>query len=108
MTCAGYTIGLVNNVLDPGENPGWPIDRTMQLYFGGRVDLIVCGHTHIESIRRYDDVIVINPGSPTFPPNYLAQLATVAVLELDPSRGGTVTTYDLRTLAPLAGRSVSF
>ncbi len=40
--------------------------------------------------------------------NYTAQLGTVGVLELDPSRGGTVTTFDLRRLAPLAGLSVSF
>jgi len=29
-TCAGFTIGLVHDVLDPEEFPKWPIERTME------------------------------------------------------------------------------
>jgi putative phosphoesterase len=30
----GWTIGVVHEVLDPIEMPHWPIERTMQRYFG--------------------------------------------------------------------------
>jgi predicted phosphodiesterase len=80
----------------------------METYFGGPTDLIVCGHSHVESIKRYDNVLVINPGSPTFPHNYSAQPGTVAVLTLEENRGGGVTVYDLKTLAALPGLEVTF
>lgn len=105
---AGVTIGLVHDVFDPEEFPQWPIERTMEFYFGCRTGLIVCGHTHVECIKRYNDVLVINPGSPTFPHNYSAQPGTVAVLTLAENRGGAVTVYDLKTLSPLPGLSVHF
>ncbi len=106
--CAGFTIGLVHDVLDPAEFPKWSIERTMEFYFGRRTDLIVCGHTHVESLKRYGEVLVINPGSPTFPHNYSAQPGTVAVLTLEENRGGAVTVYDLKTLASLSGLSATF
>jgi hypothetical protein len=107
-TAAGYTLGLVHDVLDPEEFPKWPVERTMEVYFQRRTDLIVCGHTHVESIKQYNGVLVINPGSPTFPHNYAAQPGTVAVLELEQNRGGAVTVYDLKTLAALPGLSITF
>ena len=73
--CAGYTLGLVHDVLDPSEYPHWPIERTMERAFGRRTDIIVCGHTHVERAQRYADVLVINPGSPTYPHNYAASRA---------------------------------
>ncbi|MGH8009291.1 MAG: metallophosphoesterase family protein, partial [Candidatus Binatia bacterium] len=107
-TGAGFRIGLIHDVLDPDEYPQWPIERTMELYFGGHTDLIVCGHTHVECIKCYGDVLVINPGSPTFPHNDSAQPGTVAVLTLAENRGGTVTVYDLKTLEALPGLCVIF
>jgi putative phosphoesterase len=106
---AGFTIGLVHDVLDPHEFPHWPIERTMEVYFGRHTDLIVCGHTHVECINHYNGVLVINPGSPTFPHNYSAQPGTVALLTLTAHRrGGAVTVYDLKTLAALPGLSLRF
>jgi putative phosphoesterase len=107
-TGAGFRIGLVHDVLDPDEFPTWPIERTMEVYFGGRTELIVCGHTHVERVSRYGDVLVINPGSPTFPHNYSAQPGTVAVLTLEQNRGGTVMVYDLKTLEALPGLVKTF
>ena len=106
--CAGYTLGLVHDVLDPNECPQWPIQRTMDQYFDRRPDIIVCGHTHVERIRRYDDVLVINPGSPTYPHNYSAQLGTVGVMKLEENRVGSVEIYNLKTLAVLPELSTTF
>ncbi len=103
MTLHGWTLGLVHDVLDPNEMPQWPITRTVQQYFGCHTDIVICGHTHVEAIRRYDDVWVINPGSPTYPHNLNAQPGTAGVLELEPGSDARIVIYDLKTLAPMPG-----
>lgn len=103
ITLAGWTIGMVHDVLDPEEMPHWPLERTMQRYFGQTTDLVICGHTHVERIQRYGDVWVINPGSPTYPHNLQAQPGTVGLLQLADHGSATVTIYDLKTLQPLPG-----
>jgi putative phosphoesterase len=107
ITCAGWTVGVVHDVLDPEEMPQWPIARTMQHYFGQQTDMIVCGHTHVERIRRYGEVWVINPGSPTFPHNLAAQPGTVGLLQLELGGPAHVAIYDLNTLEPLPNLSVT-
>jgi len=96
----GWTVGMVHEVLDPVEMPHWPIERTMQHYFGCRTDIIVRGHTHVEGVQRYGDVWVINPGSPTYPRNLQAQPGTVGVLRLEEGHRADLTIYDLKTLQP--------
>jgi putative phosphoesterase len=106
LTCHSWTLGMVHDVLDPTEMPHWPIERTMQHYFGCPTDIIICGHTHVERIQRYGDTWVINPGSPTFPHNLTAQPGTVGMLTLAEGQRAQVTIYDLKTCAPLPGFSV--
>ncbi len=98
-------MGLVHDVLDPEEMPTWPIERTVQHYFGQPVDIIICGHTHVERICRYDQVWVINPGGPTYPHNLAAQPGTVGILTLENDERASLIIYDLKTLAPLPGLS---
>lgn len=102
VTHAGWTIGLVHDVLDPTKMPHWPLERTMQHYFGRRTDLIVCGHTHVERLAQYDGVWVINPGSATLPHNLTAQPGTAGVLLLEGNRAHA-TIYDLKTRQPVPG-----
>ncbi len=104
----GYTLGLAHEVLDPSEYPHWPIERTMEQAFGRRTDMIVCGHTHVERIQRYAGVLIINPGSPTYPHNCAAQPGTVGLLTLQEAGGGTVEICDLKTLAVLPEFSTTF
>lgn len=103
MTCQGWTIGMVHDVLDPEELPHWPLERTMQRYFGQATDLVICGHTHVERIQRYGEVWVINPGSPTYPHNLQAQPGTAGILRLEEGGSAEVVIYDLKTLHPLPG-----
>lgn len=105
LPCTGWHLGLVHDVLDPEEMPTWPIERTVQHYFGQPTDIIICGHTHVECIRRYHQVWVINPGSPTYPHNLAAQPGTVGLLTLEDEQRATVAIYDLKTRAPLPGFS---
>lgn len=107
VSCAGWSIGLVHDVLDPAEMPHWPIERTMQHYFGRRTDIIVCGHTHVERLVQHDDVWVVNPGSATFPHNLAAQPGTVGILVLDGDRAGA-TIYDLKTQEPMPGLAMTW
>jgi len=105
LTYHGWMLGLVHDVLDPEEMPTWPIERTMQHYFGQPTDMIICGHTHVERICRYERVWVINPGSPTYPHNLAAQPGTVGILTLEDDERASVVIYDLKALAPLPGLS---
>lgn len=103
VTHHGWTLGMVHDVLDPEEMPHWPIERTMQRYFGRPVDLVICGHTHVERIQRYGEVWVVNPGSPTYPHNLQAQPGTVGILQLEETGNAEVVIYDLKTLQSLPG-----
>lgn len=42
-------------------------------------DVVVFGHTHYAKIEYYNDILLVNPGSPTVP-NYVPKLGTVALL----------------------------
>lgn len=44
-------------------------------------DVIVFGHTHSASMQTKGDVLLVNPGSPTFP-HYEVKLGTVALLSV--------------------------
>ncbi len=59
----GVTIGLTHGVV-------YPKGDTQQLYYKAKeleVDVLVSGHTHQPLIEQIDDVLLLNPGSPTQP-----------------------------------------
>lgn len=45
-------------------------------------EVIVFGHTHRASLERNGDMLLVNPGSPTFP-GYKQELGTVALLTIN-------------------------
>jgi len=45
-------------------------------------DAVIYGHTHKALIEKYKGVLVINPGSPTWPNNF-PELGTVGLLSID-------------------------
>ena len=45
-------------------------------------DIVVYGHTHKSMLEKYKGVLIINPGSPTWPNNF-PELGTVAILTLN-------------------------
>jgi len=45
-------------------------------------DVVVYGHTHAARIEDYKGVLMVNPGSPTWP-GYLPKPGTVAILSVD-------------------------
>ncbi len=59
------------------------LDRVRQRFPGVSPDVVVYGHTHIESVDRVDGLLCVNPGSPTLPHNKSLRLGTIGFLEID-------------------------
>ena len=62
-------IGLAHGVPDPEDITWLSLETIMGRIFGGPVDVIVCGSTHVPHVKHLDDVLMVNPGSSTFPNN---------------------------------------
>lgn len=86
-------IGLVHDFQLPEAPPLRTLGGLMRHYFGGPVNVIVRGSTHRAEITSVKGVLVVNPGSPTFPDHQSARPGTVGYLEIE---GGRVTPSILR------------
>lgn len=53
---------------------------------GERVDVLIAGDTHVERLEFRDDVLFVNPGSPTLPHHKEYRLGTAAVLDIERDR----------------------
>jgi predicted phosphodiesterase len=62
----------------------------MRAHFGGSVDILVMGHSHLEGVTRFGRTLVINPGSATLPRNLVDVPGTVGILEI--SSAGEIAT----------------
>jgi putative phosphoesterase len=81
MTVGGLSLGLAHAVEYP-ELDWYPLEKSMQRFFGGRVDILVCGDSHVPVAEECKGVVVINSGSPSLPWG-LRQLGTVGLLQVD-------------------------
>lgn len=106
LTLEGHTIGLVHDLMVRGVDevrPGalgakFPADRSLSdavaQFFGSRVDTVVFGHTHYAMAETHQDILFVNPGSPTLP-KQVRKLGTVAVMELGPATERSARIVDL-------------
>jgi putative phosphoesterase len=78
---AGWRIGLRHSIVYP-EMGHWTVESEMQRCFGGAVDIVVVGDTHVELAEVCKGVLIVNPGSPTYPHQF-KRLGTVGRLTLD-------------------------
>jgi uncharacterized protein len=85
---AGVRIGLVHAIPTPDETSDEVFARAMNTQFGGPVDVVVQGHSHVEGVTRFGATLVVNPGSATLPRNLVGVPGTVAILEI--GNGGEV------------------
>lgn len=98
VTAGGVRIGMVHDIQWPPPrittNPdatslGFPPrqGRGRELLarkFGQPVDVVVFGDTHQELVCWYDGVLLVNPGSPTYPAGRRrGGLGTIGLLEVD-------------------------
>jgi hypothetical protein len=79
--------------------------------FGERVDIAVCGHSHVPLVRGLaDGTAIVNPGSPTLPYGYRGLVGTVGFIEVSDGGRFAVSVVDLATGQPqleLAGPAVA-
>lgn len=82
----GLRIGLVHDFQLPEAPPLRTVEGLMSHYFGGPVNVIVRGSTHAAEITTVKGVLIVNPGSPTFPNHQTTRLGTVGFLEIENGR----------------------
>jgi putative phosphoesterase len=82
----GLRIGLVHDFQLPEAPPLRTMEGLMDHYFGGPVNIIVRGSTHAAEITTVKGVLVVNPGSPSFPNHQSARLGTVGFLDIENGR----------------------
>ena len=84
---AGVTIAMVHRFPTPKRKPNDFIAAYTERTFPGvNPDVVIYGHTHRNEIHQVDDLLCVNPGSPTLPRNLDLQLGTIGVLELSEGR----------------------
>ncbi len=82
----GIRVGLVHAIPTPDETSEQVFLSAMDRQFGGPVDVVVQGHSHVEGVMRFGDTLVVNPGSATLPRNLVGVPGTVAILEISGGR----------------------
>ena len=93
----GVAIGMIHDIQWPGPRIATTADgtglvlpegeavTTLARKFGESVDVVLFGDTHEELICRWDGVLLINPGSPTYPGrrHNRGSLGTIALLDIN-------------------------
>lgn len=83
----GFKIGLTHYIPMPQVPPHQTVSRWVEKLFpDARPDVLIYGDTHVEQIDLIDDVLCVNPGSPTFPHHLNLQFGTIGLLHLDQAR----------------------
>jgi putative phosphoesterase len=79
----GFKVGLTHYIPMPEMPPHLTVSRWIKKLYGDvKPDVLMYGDTHVEQIDEFDGVLVINPGSPTFPHNLNLQYGTLGFLDL--------------------------
>ena len=90
-------IGMIHDIQWPGPRIATTGDGTglvlpdgrapelLAAKFGQPVDVVLFGDTHEELVCHWDGVLMVNPGSPTYPGRQHARgtLGTIGLLEID-------------------------
>ncbi|MFH1625165.1 MAG: metallophosphoesterase family protein [Pseudomonadota bacterium] len=77
----GMRIGVTHGIDYP--EPAWrTLEAAMDYEFRGRVDVLIFGDSHVDLLEVYNDVFLINPGSPNFP-RQIQGPGSVVLLEID-------------------------
>ena len=106
----GVAIGMIHDIQWPGPKvattpdgtglvlPEGHAKATLSRKFGEPVDVVVFGDTHEELVCRWDDTLIVNPGSPTYPGkrHRRGALGTVGLLTID-GEEATARLIDLET-----------
>lgn len=79
----GWRLGMTHELRPESR----PMATLLRDHLGGeRVDVLVGGDTHVERLEFREDVLFVNPGSPTLPHHKEYRLGTAAVLDIERDR----------------------
>jgi hypothetical protein len=82
---AGVSIGLTHDLEHVVGLSDDAVAEKLLATFGRRVDIAVCGHTHVPMVWGLTDgTVIINPGSATMPYGYRGLLGTVGFIDVSP------------------------
>ena len=93
----GVSIGMIHDIQWPGPKiptspdgtnlvfPNSHGQETMTRKFNEPVDVVLYGDTHEEIVTYWDGVMIMNPGSPTYPGkrHKRGALGTIGILDID-------------------------
>jgi len=93
----GHKIGLTHDLMVPGMAqeitehstlskhfpPDGNLSTALETVFDAAVDVVIFGHTHYAVVEEFQNILMVNPGSPALP-KQLRRLGQVAILELEP------------------------
>ena len=83
----GVSIGLTHDLEHLVGLPDDVVAARLLATFGRRVDIAVCGHTHVPMVWGLaDGTVIVNPGSATMPYGYLGILGTVGFIDIVPGK----------------------
>lgn len=85
LTLDGFRIGMLHTLPWYMEYPH-PLAPSVARRFGGPVDIVIHGDTHVAEVERREGILVINPGSPSLPNNLTARPGTIALLDIEDGR----------------------
>ena len=76
----GWRLGMTHELRPESR----PISVLLQEGMNGeRVDVLIAGDTHVERLEFREDVLFVNPGSPTLPHHKEYRLGTAAILDIE-------------------------
>jgi hypothetical protein len=78
----GLKLGMTHDFPDRPYARTATLEERMERHFGGPVDIVVAGDTHVPVVTEWDGVLIVNSGSPTFPRNLNTQLGTIGFLQI--------------------------
>ena len=80
----GVNIGMVHEFPTPRRRDAdFILRRRDKLFPELKPDVVIYGHTHFDEIHQVDDLLCVNPGSPTLPRNQTMQLGTLGFLDIE-------------------------
>ena len=79
----GVQVGLIHHFPSPERKSAEVIDKHVNRHFGCQPDVVIFGHTHFEGIYQVNEMLCVNPGSPTLPRNQSVRMGTIGYLDID-------------------------
>jgi putative phosphoesterase len=81
----GFQVGITHDLETVEGRPEDYAEALIRRVFGQRVDIALCGHTHVPlGWGLSTGTAILNPGSPTMPYGYIKIAGTLGLLTLEP------------------------